>query len=77
MTTILLKKKLSKAINSIDDTGFLKALHTIVQTKQEEDIYKLSPAQKRELDRRFSNHIKGITQSYSWAEVKKAALKKK
>ena len=76
MTTTLLKKKLSKAINSIEDIGFLQALHTIVQSKKKEDVYVLTPAQKKELDRRMANHLNGKSKSYSWAEVKKAGLRK-
>ena len=76
MTTALLKKRLSKAINSIEDAGFLQALHTIVQSKKERAIYELTPAQKKELDKRMTNHVTGKSKSYSWAEVKKAAIKK-
>jgi putative addiction module component (TIGR02574 family) len=77
MTTTLLKKKLTKAINEIEDEQFLKALDTIVSSKQEDEmIYELSAAQKKELDRRKANHLSGKSPSYSWAQVKKAALKK-
>lgn len=77
MTTTLLKKKLTKAINEIEDEQFLEALHTIVSSKQEDEmIYELSAAQKKELDKRKANHLSGKSRSYSWAEVKKAALKK-
>ena len=76
MTTFLLKKKLTKAINDIDDSDFLNALHTIVQSKNEEAVYELNPAQKKELDRRRTNHLSGKSKSYTWDEVKKAALKK-
>jgi len=76
MTTALLKKKLSKAINSIDDTGFLQALHTIVQLKKDEVVFELTPAQRKELDRRMAAHLNGKSKSYSWMEVKKAALGK-
>ena len=76
MTTSFLKKKLTRAINDIDDAEFLKALHTIVQSKNDESVYELTPAQKKELDRRRANHLNGKSKSYSWAEVKKAALKR-
>jgi Putative addiction module component len=77
MTTTLLKKKLTKAINEIEDEQFLKALDTIVSSKQEDEmIYELSAAQKKELDKRKANHLSGKSPSYSWAQVKKAALKK-
>ena len=77
MTTTLIKKKLAKAISEIDDSDFLKALHTIVSSKQEEEaIYQLSNAQKKELDKRAANHKAGLSKSFSWAEVKKSLLKK-
>ena len=77
MTTTLIKKELTKAINEIDDSDFLKALHTIVNSKKEEEaIHQLSPAQQKELDRRRVRHKSGQSKSYSWAEVKKLLLKK-
>ena len=78
MTTAVLKKKLNKAINEIDDAQFLEALHTIVSSKQEEElIYELSTEQKKELDRRKANHLSGKSKSYSWEEVKSSILKRK
>ena len=77
MTTTLIKKKLTKAISEIDDSDFLLALHTIVNSKKEEEsAYQLSVAQKKELDKRVANHKSGRSKSYSWAEVKKSLLKK-
>lgn len=77
MTTILIKKRLTKAINEIDDTDFLEALQTIVNSKKEEEtIYQLSSGQKKELDRRQTRHRSGESKSYSWAAVKKSLLKK-
>lgn len=77
MTTTLIKKKLAKAINEIDDPDFLEALHTIVNSKKdEESAYQLSTAQKKELDSRQTRHKSGQSKSYSWAEVKKSLLKK-
>jgi len=77
MTVDLLKKKINRAISEIDDTDFLKALHTIISSKKEEEtVYQLSTKQKKELDSRLERHQKGESKSYSWSEVKKAALKK-
>ncbi|HWR32732.1 MAG TPA: addiction module protein, partial [Chitinophagaceae bacterium] len=77
MTTILIKKKLAKAINEIDDTDFLKALQTIVNSKKEEEnIYQLSSEQKRELDKRQARHQSGESKSYSWTAVKRSLPKK-
>ncbi len=75
MTTTLIKKKLTKAINEIDDAGFLEALHTIVNSKKEEENnYQLSPAQKKELDKRHAAHKSGQSKSYAWGTVKKSLL---
>lgn len=77
MTTNLIKKKLTKAINEIDDSDFLQALHTIVNSKKEEEFaHQLSAAQRKELDKRQTNHKSGQSKSYSWVEVKKSLLKK-
>lgn len=77
MTTILIKKRLTKAINEIDDTDFLEALQTIINSKKEEEtIYQLSSGQKKELDKRQARHRSGESKSYSWAAVKKSLLKK-
>ncbi|MBK6826483.1 MAG: hypothetical protein IPG86_06300 [Chitinophagaceae bacterium] len=47
MTTALIKKKLTQAINEIDDAAFLSALHTIVENKMDEyRIRELSAFQK-------------------------------
>ena len=77
MTTTLIKKKITQAISEIDDSDFLQALHTIVSSKKEEDaIYQLSSAQKKELDKRRASHKSGESKSHSWTEVKKSLLKK-
>ena len=78
MTRVVLKKKLTKAINEIEDTDFLAALHTIITSKQEDEfIHDLTASQKKELDKRRTNHLGGKSKSHTWAEVKKAALKKR
>ncbi len=76
MTTLLIKKKLTKAINDIEDPDFLSALHTIVRNKMEEEhISALSAAQKKELDKRKQSHKKGLSKSYSLTELKKSLPK--
>jgi hypothetical protein len=77
MTTALIKKKLTRAINEIEDPGFLQALHTIVSSKKEEEnIYQLSASQKKELDKREAMHKSGQSKSYAWPAVNKSLLKK-
>lgn len=77
MTTSILKKQISQIIGDINDKDFLHAVHTIVSNKADEINYELSPQMKAELDLRKENHKKGISKSYSWQSVKKAALSRK
>lgn len=77
MTTVLIKKKLTKAINEIEDAEFLKALHTIIHNKrEEEEIFELSANQKKELDLRKSLHKSGQSKSYNLKSLKNALFKK-
>lgn len=77
MTTSGIKKKLTKAINEIDDPEFLNALHTIIHNKREEvELFELSAAQKKELDNRKSSHKAGNSKSYNLNTLKKTLLKK-
>jgi hypothetical protein len=77
MTTTLLKKNISKVINSIEDKNFLEAVYTIVSKKEIEIQFELDEAMKQELDARKHNHKKGVSKSYSWSSVKRAALSNK
>ena len=75
MTTILLKQHIAKAVNNINDKGFLEAVYTIVSNKVEETDFELTAVMKSELDARKEKHKKGLSKSYTWQNVKKAALK--
>lgn len=77
MTTTLLKKQINELIGDINDKDFLQAVYTIVSNKADEVNPELSPDLKNELDQRKENHLKGISNSYSWQSVKKAALSRK
>jgi len=76
MRSTILKQKITKAINEIEDTELLEAVYTILE-KQLEPIPELTQMHKKELDRRRANHLSGKSKSYSWEQVKKAAVKKK
>jgi hypothetical protein len=77
MTVAILKKKINQAISEIDNADFLNALHAIISSKKEEDtLCQLSSTQKKELEKRMDRHRKGQSKSFSWKEVKNAALKK-
>ncbi len=77
MTATLLRQQITKVINDVEDKDFLEAVYTIVSTKADEVDFELTSEMKRELDIRKEKHEKGISKSYSWASVKKAALKTK
>jgi hypothetical protein len=71
MTTTALKKELIKAIGNIDDNSFLEAVYTIVNEKNLEQRYELSPEQWKEIERRQKVHKAGKSKSYSLEETKK------
>ena len=76
MTTTLLKQHITEAVNDINDKDFLEAVFTIVSNKAEEVSFELTGAMKSELDKRKQKHLDGSSKSYSWQDVKRAALKK-
>ncbi len=75
MTTTLLKQHIAKAVNDINDKDFLEAVYTIVSNKAEETDFELTTVMKSELDARKERHKNGSSKSYTWQNVKKAALK--
>lgn len=49
MSTIEIKKKIIDQLSHIDDISFLKAIKTLVDSKAEGEIYKLSEFQKERI----------------------------
>ena len=49
MTTIELRDVLFHKIAAIDDRSFLSAIKTIIDTKSDTIIYKLTPEQRKEI----------------------------
>ena len=49
MTNVQLRERLKKQISKIDDTAFLMAIETILESKTEETPYPLSAAQKESI----------------------------
>lgn len=45
MSTVELRHTIIEKLSQIDDTSFLKAIKTIVESKANEDVYKLSDFQ--------------------------------
>jgi len=73
MKTIGIKKELHHAIDVIDDTDFLKAIHVLLNEKSKEYEYELSAEEKQELDYLRKQHKSGKSKSYTMAEVRKLA----
>lgn len=67
MSTAQIRQKLHDFIDSAEDKK-LKAIYTILENDLSSD-YSLSIAQKKELDRRLSQHNKGIGRTYTWEET--------
>jgi hypothetical protein len=50
MNTIELRHHIIEKLSLIDDDSFLKAIKTIVESKVDEGVYKLSDFQKKRID---------------------------
>ena len=50
MSTIELRHNIIKKLSLIDDDSFLKAIKTIIDSKVNEGVYKLSDFQKKRID---------------------------
>jgi predicted transcriptional regulator len=59
MTTVELKDILFHKIAAIDDKSFLSAIKTIIDTKSETIIYKLSPEQKKKIRKSHDQIARG------------------
>jgi len=49
MSAVELRHTIIEKLSQIDDTSFLKAIKTIVESKANEDVYKLSDFQKKRI----------------------------
>ena len=47
MSTVELRKTIIENLSLIDDNSFLKAINTIVESKANEEVYKLSDFEKK------------------------------
>lgn len=70
-----LREKLHHYIDQVEDKK-IKAIYTIVQSDiKEEEATELTPAQKKELDKRLADHKSGKLSYHTIDEVRKAVLK--
>jgi hypothetical protein len=61
MSTIELRQHIIEKLSHIDDAAFLKALKTIVESKVNQGIYKLSDFQKKRVNSAREQLKKGQT----------------
>jgi hypothetical protein len=64
MGTIELRKRIIDQLSHIDDISFLKAIKTLVDSKAEGELYKLSDYQKERVRLGREQLIKGQTISH-------------
>lgn len=69
MSTIELRELIINQLSHINDTSFLKAIKTIIDSKAEEEVYKLSDYQKERIRIGREQLVKGQTISHD--EVQK------
>jgi hypothetical protein len=74
MTTLSLKKKITEALNSIDDDEFLKGIYTIMNNKIKDNEFEYSDELIAELDRRSELIETGKAKFYTVEEVRKKIL---
>ena len=61
MSTIELRHHIIEKLSLIDDDSFLKAIKTIIESKVNEQVYKLSDFQKKRIESGREQRIKGQT----------------
>ena len=61
MSTIELKHHIIEKLSLIDDDSFLKAIKTIIESKVNEQVYKLSDFQKKRIESAREQRKKGQT----------------
>ncbi len=65
MSTIELREMIINQLAHINDTSFLKAIKTLVDSKAEAEVYKLSDYQKERIHLSREQLIKGQTISHN------------
>ena len=77
MTKAVLKTKLQKAIDELEDEAMLEALYNVVYAHLHSNEEELSDEEKKILDERIARHDAGQEKGYTWAEVKRKIRSKK
>jgi predicted transcriptional regulator len=63
MSTVELRHTIIEKLSHIEDASFLKAIKTIVESKANEDVYKLSDFQKKRITAGREQVKNGLTVS--------------
>jgi hypothetical protein len=74
MDTILLKSKITKAVNEIDDESFLEAIYVIIN-KHSAATYELNEDEIQLLNERKELYESGKANTFSVQEVREKILK--
>lgn len=75
MDTILLKSKITKAVNDIDDESFLEAIYVIINKHNNEIDYEIDEQEIQLLNERKELYKSGKAKTYSMQEVREKILK--
>ena len=67
MRTAQIRQQLHEYIETAEDKK-LKAIYTLVENDIA-DEFELTAEQKKELDRRYDDYMKGIGETYTWEET--------
>ena len=76
MKAVAIKKEMYRAIETIDDKEFLKAVYKILDDKSKEHEYEFSAEEKEELDKLHKLYKSGKSKSTTMAEIRKKAYSK-
>ncbi len=75
MTLAQSKLNLVQKVLQTEDKRILKAIKLIFDKEEGDNDFELSPAQKKELDKRLADHKNGKLKYYTIDEVKKVVFK--
>lgn len=73
MTVAQNKIQLAQKLFQTEDKRILKAIESILNP--EEESFQLTPAQKKDLDKRLADHKAGKLKYFTMDEVRKAVIK--
>jgi putative addiction module component (TIGR02574 family) len=77
MTVTALKKRIIRTLDKVNDTKTLQLVYDILEhSANPPQEYELTPAQKKELDRRMKLHKQGKMKYYTLAEIRKKVRSK-